>query len=63
MKHKHLEKSVLSLAILASLSSFPLHAQQQATSDTKAEKEIEVITVTSRKREETLIEEIGRAHV
>ena len=56
MKHKHLEKSVLSLAILASLSSFPLHAQQQATPDTKAEKEIEVITVTSRKREETLIE-------
>lgn len=56
MKHKQLQKSALYLAVLASISSFPLQALQQATPDTRAEKEIEVITVTSRKREETLIE-------
>ena len=56
MKHLPLPKSALYLAVLASLAAFNTHAVQQAAETPNAEKEIEVIKVTSRKREETLIE-------
>ncbi len=57
MKPHYQPKTALHLAVLAALTALPLHAQQPDADSAKAEeKELEIITVTSRKREETLIE-------
>ena len=56
MKHYPLQKSAICLAVMASLAAFSAQSEQQVANTPDAEKEIEVIKVTSRKREETLIE-------
>lgn len=56
MKHYPLHKSAICLAVLASLTAFNAQSEQQVANTPDAEKEIEVIKVTSRKREESIIE-------